>query len=61
MADNNPAKPHLENSHLIMMSVMFGVALGFWVNTVHVQENWSWEPGIYVLLTLGVIICYVSQ
>ena len=57
MADNNPAKPYLENSHLTMMSVMFGVALGFWVNTVHVQENWSWELGIYVLLTLGVIIC----
>ncbi len=57
MADNNPAKLSLNNSHLTMMSVMFGVALGFWVNTVHRHEIWTLELGISVLLTLAVIIC----
>lgn len=38
---------------------MFGVALGFWVTTLHAHgiKNWSWPLGISVLLTLAVIIC----
>ena len=61
MADNSPAKPTLTHdpaqSHLTLMSVMFGVAVGFWVSTVHDLKNWSPPLAISVLLTLAVVIC----
>jgi hypothetical protein len=43
---------------------MFGVALGFWISTIHHLSNWSLPLIISVLLTLAVVICvywwYVS-
>ena len=61
MADNSPEKPTLPHdpaqSHLTLISVMFGVALGFWVSTVNNHENWSLPLVISILLTLAVIVC----
>ena len=48
---------HIVQSHLTLMSVMFGVTLGFWVSTIHDIKNWSLPRVISVLLTLAVIIC----
>jgi hypothetical protein len=39
------------------MSVMFGVALGFWVATLHGVTAWTVEQVTTVVLTLGVVIC----
>ena len=61
MADNSPTNQTLAHgtaqSHLTLMSVMFGVAVGFWVSTVHALKDWSTPLVISVLLTLAVVIC----
>lgn len=54
---NSPLDYNPKQSHLTLMSVMFGVALGFWVSTVHDLKNWSLPLVISALLTLAVIIC----
>ena len=56
---SRPLAHDAAQSHLTLMSVMFGVALGFWVSTVHAHDlkDWSLPLGISVFLTLAVIIC----
>ena len=61
MAGNGSANSALADdsakSHLTLMSVMFGVALGFWISTVHDLKSWSLPLVISVLLPLAVVIC----
>ena len=63
MKDNESSSQPLAHetvqSHHTLISVMFGVALGFWVNTLHAYEfkNLNVPLGITILLTFAVIIC----
>lgn len=56
---SQPSAHESAQSHQTLMSVMFGVALGFWVNTLHTHDfkDWSWPLGASICITLAVIIC----